>query len=72
MFLYKNTKKWFVHPMVSQKMISLKKGKKLTINILEIEDSSDYLGLRPNTPTEADCQLHRLEQAARGIGLCKK
>ena len=32
---------------------------------------TDDLVLHANTPAQAECLLHRLEQAARDIGLCE-
>ena len=46
-----------------------RKSRKYPTEAITDADNTDYLALLTNTPGQAKSQLHKLEQAARGIGL---
>ena len=50
-------------------MVSHHKMQMTSIETFKDIDSADYPALLTNTPVQAECLLHSLEQAARGIDL---
>ena len=55
--------------LIQRHGLTHKTGKKQTISCGNYADYTDGFGLIVNTPTQAECLKHSLEQAARGICL---